>query len=249
MKKILFALLLPLFSISILGQDMRNVFSIDKIDEFTGDTIIATKGVVLHRSLIDAFASSIKYSNGNYFLICSQTTGKCYNLYENQSLFYIKFSDGSIRKAICQETKVADYTIIANITSWGATAIYLPENGFIEDLATKDIVKYRYETSLGYFEKEVSGKKAKEFKRQASALLTRVTLGSIENIETKYKDGEYVWIIKKGKPRNYEIGSTEIRKDGIYYMLNQRNSWDKIECKESMCYPTKEEAINAEEEN
>lgn len=69
------------------------------------------------------------------------------------------------------------------------------------------------------------------------------------SMETKYKDGEYVWIIKKGKPRNYEISSTEIRKDGIYYMLNQRNSWDKIECKESMCYPTKEEAINAMEED
>lgn len=249
MNKILFVLLLSLFSISMLGQDMKNVFSIDKIDEFTGDTIIATKGVVLHRGLIDAFASSIKYSNGNYFLICSQTTGQCYNLYENESLFYIKFSDDTIKKAICQETKVAGYTIIGNITSWGATAIYLPEDGFIEDLATKDIIKYRYETSLGYFEKKVSEKKAREFKKQASALLARVALGNIENIKTKYKNGEYVWIIKKGKPRNYEISSTEILKDGIYYMLNQRNSWDKIECKESMCYPTKEEAINAMEED
>lgn len=64
--------------------------------------------------------------------------------------------------------------------------------------------------------------------------------------ETKYKNGDYVWIIKNGKPRSYEIASTEIRKDGIYYMLNQRSSWDKLECKETQCYPTKEEAINNE---
>lgn len=61
--------------------------------------------------------------------------------------------------------------------------------------------------------------------------------------ETKFKNGDYVWIIKGGKARSYEIASTEVRKDGIYYMLNQRNSWDKLECKESQCYLTKEEAI------
>ena len=63
------------------------------------------------------------------------------------------------------------------------------------------------------------------------------------NIETKYKNDDYVWIVKDGKPRNYKITSTEIRKDGVYYILQQRNSWEPLECKESDCYSSKEEAI------
>ena len=62
-------------------------------------------------------------------------------------------------------------------------------------------------------------------------------------IETKYKNDDYVWIVKDGKPRNYKITSTEIRKDGVYYILQQRNSWEPLECKESDCYSSKEEAI------
>lgn len=64
------------------------------------------------------------------------------------------------------------------------------------------------------------------------------------NMEVKYKDGDYVWVVKDGKSHNYQIMSTEIRKDGIYYMLQQRNSWKPLEYKESDCYSSKEEATN-----
>lgn len=63
-------------------------------------------------------------------------------------------------------------------------------------------------------------------------------------IETKYKNGDYVWILKDSKPRNYQIISTEIRRDGVYYILQQRNSWEPLEYKESDCYSSKEEATN-----
>lgn len=65
-------------------------------------------------------------------------------------------------------------------------------------------------------------------------------------IETRYKNGDKVWVMKNEKPRNYKISSTEIRKDGIYYMLEQRSSWDMLEYKETDCFSSKDEAINGE---
>lgn len=243
MKKLLFIAML-LCSVIAFGQNKNDVFTADYVDEFTGDTIIATKGVTLYLGFSDSFVLNLKHSNGINYIGCTTQLSECYNLYADKSLLYIKFTDGTIRKASCSKSKVADYKIIMRVTLWSTSALYNPEEGFIEDLATKEIEKFRYETSIGNLEYNVKPKRAKEFKRQTRAFLSRLSIGDYGDVETKYKNGDYVWIIKKGKPRSYEIESTEIRKDGIYYYLNQRNSWDKLECKESQCYSTKEEAID-----
>lgn len=214
-------------------------FSIDKVDEFTGDTIVATTGVVVQRSMFNSFVLNLKHCMGKDFIGCGLTTNKCYNIFGDESLLYIKFSDGTIRKAICYENATAKYTIISNVTLWNTSMIYTPEDGMLEDLATKDIAKYRYETSIGYFENDVKPKKAKELKQQAIAFLSRMSTFT-NKVEAKYKNGDYVWVLKDGKPRNYQIVSTSILKGNISYMLQLRNSWDTIEYKESDCYPSKE---------
>lgn len=235
MKKLLLSVILALSPILASAQ-----FSIDKVDEFTGDTIVATTGVVMQRGFLDSFVLNLKHIMGEDFIGCGLTTNKCYNIYGDESLLFIKFSDGTIRKAVCYQSATAEYKIISNVTLWSTSMIYRPEEGMLEDLATKDIIKYRYETSVGYFESDIKPKKAKEFKQQANAFLFRVE--SVGNkAEAKYKKGDYVWVLKDGKPKNYEISSVEFRKEGIYYMLQQRNSWKPLEYKESECYSSKDE--------
>ncbi|WP_195476835.1 hypothetical protein [Bacteroides finegoldii] len=234
MKKLLLGAILTLFPILASAQ-----FSIDKVDEFTGDTIVATTGVVVQRGFLDSFVLNLKHCMGKDFIGCGLTTNKCYNIFGDESLLYIKFSDGTIRKAICYENATAKYTIISNVTLWNTSMIYTPEDGMLEDLATKDIAKYRYETSIGYFENDVKPKKAKELKQQTIAFLSRMSTYT-NKMEAKYKNGDYVWVLKDGKPRNYQIVSTSILKGNISYMLQLRNSWDTIEYKESDCYPSKE---------
>lgn len=241
MKKLLLGVILAFSPILASAQ-----FSIDKVDEFTGDTIVATEGVVVQRSMFNSFVLNLKHCMGKDFIGCGLTTSKCYNIYGGESLLYIKFSDGKIRKAVCYENATAKYTIISSVTLWSTSMIYIPEDGMLEDLLTKEIVKYRYETSIGNFEHDVKPKKAKELKSQVRAYLARVS-GLRNNVEAKYKNDDYVWIVKDGKPRNYKITSTEIRGDGVYYMLQPRNSWNTVEYKESDCYSSKEEAMNKNE--
>ena len=238
MKKLLLGVILAFSPLIASAQ-----FSIDKVDEFTGDTIVATTGVVVQRSMLNSFVLNLKHCMGKNFIGCGLTTNKCYNIYGDESLLYIKFSDGTIRKATCYENATAKYTIISSVTLWNTSMIYSPEDGMLEDLATKDIAKYRYETSIGYFENDVKPKKAKEFKQQAIAFLSRMS-ASISKIEAKYKNGDYVWVLKDGKPRNYQIVSTSILKGDVSYMLQPRNSWKPLEYKESDCYSSKEEAMN-----
>lgn len=157
MKKLLLGVILAFSPLIASAQ-----FSIDKVDEFTGDTIVATTGVVVQRSMFNSFVLNLKHCMGKDFIGCGLTTNKCYNIFGDESLLYIKFSDGTIRKAICYENATAKYTIISNVTLWNTSMIYTPEDGMLEDLATKDIAKYRYETSIGYFENDVKPKKAKE---------------------------------------------------------------------------------------
>lgn len=235
MKKLLLSAILALSPIFASAQ-----FSIDKVDEFTGDTIIATTGVVVQRGFLDSFVLNLKHCMGKDFIGCGLTTNKCYNIYANESLLYIKFSDGTIRKAVCYENATAKYSIISSVTLWNTSMIYIPEDGMLEDLATKDIAKYRYETSVGYFENEVKSKKAKEFKQQAIAFLSRMS-ASTSKIEAKYKNGDYVWVLKDGKPRKYQVTSTSILNGNISYTLQPRNSWNTVEYKESDCYSSKEE--------
>lgn len=169
MKRIFISYLISMISLCALAQ-----FSIDAVDEFTGDRVIATDGVVLSRGFSTSFVLNLKYCLGESFVGCSLTTTECYNIYGDKSIVYIKFSDGTVRKAVCYQTKTADYTILMGLALWQTSMIYRPEAGFIEDLANKDIIKYRYETSEGIYEKEVKPKKAKEFKKQAKAFLAKV---------------------------------------------------------------------------
>ncbi|WP_319505165.1 hypothetical protein [Bacteroides graminisolvens] len=170
MKKLFLGLMLMSFPMFAFAQ-----FSIDKIDEFTNDAIVATEGVVLQRGFSTSFILNLKHCMGKDFVGCVLTTNKCYNIYGDESLLYIKFSDGTIRKATCYENATAKYTIMSGVTFWNTSMIYTPEKGMIEDLATKDIVKYRYETSVGNFESDVKPKKAKKFKEQANAFLSRLS--------------------------------------------------------------------------
>lgn len=179
MKKLLLGAILAFSPILASAQ-----FSVDKVDEFTGDTIVATKGVAVQRSMFNSFVLNLKHCMGKDFIGCVLTTDKCYNIYGGESLLYIKFSDGTIRKAVCYENATAKYTIISSITLWNTSMIYSPEDGMLEDLATKDIVTYRYETSIGYFESKVKPKKAKELKQQTIAFLSRMS-ASIGKIEVK----------------------------------------------------------------
>ena len=64
-------------------------------------------------------------------------------------------------------------------------------------------------------------------------------------IENKYNVGGSVWVLNGEKPKKLEVMSLYIKTDGIYYSLRERNRWKGEEYKESMCYPTKEDAINA----
>lgn len=170
MKKLLLGVILAFSPIIAFAQ-----FNINKVDEFTGDTIIATNGVVVQRSLVNSFVLNLKHCMGKNFIGCGLTTNKCYNIYGGESLLYIKFNDGTIRKAVCYENTTAKYTIISSVTLWNTSMIYIPEDGMLEDLATKEIVKYRYETSIGIFENDVKAKKAKQFKEQAKAFLVKVS--------------------------------------------------------------------------
>lgn len=161
--------ILLLFITLIFSPYMYSQFSINKIDEFTGDRIIATKGVVLQRSMMQSFVLNLKYQNSNSYIGCTLTTDKCYNIYKEESCIYIKFTDNSVRKAICYDNATADYTIIYGATLWKTSMIYIPEPGLIEDLSNKLISKYRYETSNFFYEHEVKSKKAIEFREQARA--------------------------------------------------------------------------------
>jgi hypothetical protein len=170
MKKLFLGLILMSFPIFTFAQ-----FSVDRVDEFTDDTVVATEGVVLQRGFYDSFILNLKHCLGENFIGCTLTTSKCYNIYGDKSLIYIKFSDNTIRKAVCYQNATAGYAIYTGVTFWKTSMIYRPEKGFIEDLATKDIVKYRYETSIGNFESDVKPKKAKKFKEQANAFLSRLS--------------------------------------------------------------------------
>lgn len=170
MKRLFLGLILMSFSILTFAQ-----IGVDRVDEFTNDTIVATEGVVLQKSFFNSFILNLKHCMGKDFVGCVLTTNKCYNIYGNESLLYIKFSDGTIRKATCYENATAKYTIISSVTLWNTSMIYTPEKRMIEDLATKDIVKYRYETSIGNFESEVKPKKAQKLKQQANAFLSRLS--------------------------------------------------------------------------
>ena len=62
MKKLLLGAILTLFPILASAQ-----FSIDKVDEFTGDTIVATTGVVVQRGFLDSFVLNLKHCMGKDF--------------------------------------------------------------------------------------------------------------------------------------------------------------------------------------
>lgn len=60
-------------------------------------------------------------------------------------------------------------------------------------------------------------------------------------IEHKYQVGDFVWILKEGKPKEMCIMNIYAKKDGIYYMLQQRGSWKQLEYKEIDCFSSKKE--------
>lgn len=62
-------------------------------------------------------------------------------------------------------------------------------------------------------------------------------------IEHKYKVGDYVWVLKEGKPKEMLIMKIYAKKDGIYYMLQQRGSWKLLEYSELDCFSSKEEIV------
>lgn len=62
-------------------------------------------------------------------------------------------------------------------------------------------------------------------------------------IEHIYKVGELVWVLREGKPKELEVISIFAKKDGIYYILRNRNSWKEEEYREIDCFSSKEEII------
>lgn len=60
-------------------------------------------------------------------------------------------------------------------------------------------------------------------------------------IEHKYQIGDYVWVLKEGKPKEMWIMNIYAKKDGIYYMLQHRGSWKLLEYNELDCFSSKKE--------
>ncbi len=162
----IFTLLLLCFYVQISAQINMNY-----VDEFTGDHIVSTDGVVLKKNLGSSFTLNLKHQQGEDFIGCTLYWNlNCYSIQGGKSLLYIKFTDGSIRKAVCCSDAIAGYSMLGSVTIWGTSMLYIPEEKeFIKDLTEKLIQKFRYETSLGYYEGEVKPKKAKQFRGQAQA--------------------------------------------------------------------------------
>ena len=167
--KIFLSTILILCSVTIDAQ-----INSDYVDEFTGDTIISTDGVALQRNFTTGFVLNLKHQQSKDFVGCTFSTTNSYFLSGGESLLYIKFTDGSIRKAVCLESKTADYLIMGGVTIWSTSMLYIPEDGMLEDLVNKEIAKFRYETSIGYFEHNVKIKTAKKFQKQAKAYYERL---------------------------------------------------------------------------
>lgn len=70
------------------------------------------------------------------------------------------------------------------------------------------------------------------------------------NINSLFDKGDYVWVLEDEEPKSYEIMSTHINSDGVYYGIGRKMSADVIAyISEKDCYKSKKElkqALNIE---
>lgn len=73
---------------------------------------------------------------------------------------------------------------------------------------------------------------------------------SVQAQETpsKFKIGNTVWILYKGKPKRCDVSEIEIKRDDIYYTLFPHLSGKMLVCPESKCFSSKQELINSLDE-
>lgn len=66
----------------------------------------------------------------------------------------------------------------------------------------------------------------------------------------KYSIDDTVWILRNGKPKNYEIRKFYVNEEGIFYGLGSRYDYEvELYASEKICYPSKKElkkALNIE---
>lgn len=144
----------------------------DVIDEFTGTHTIVTEQVTLNKGMLTSFTTCLAWADGHFLIDCYMKSSECFYVSENHSVF-LKFDDGTTKKAICIKSAVAEHFDFFG-GFWWTDLLHLPEEGTLEKLANHYVTAFRYETSIGNYDETIKKKSAIALQQQARALIDRL---------------------------------------------------------------------------